>query len=918
MKRTIPALLVFLLVIPALLQGQDRSLSGTVLNRKGEALPYATAVLLDPADSTLVYYGITGDDGGFEIRNVKDGRYLLQVAFVGYKPLYRDLSMPGAAGSRLILVPEELKVDLGEVEIVGEAVPLMIKGDTVEYKRAAYRLQEGAMVEDLLRKLPGIEVDRAGNVKAMGEDVNQVYVDGKEFFGSDPKMATKNLPADAVDKVQMFDKKSEEAEFTGIDDGSRQKALNIVLEEDMKNLLFGSLSGGGGVPSVYEGAARVFYRTDRINTALIGMVNNTSNPGFSFGDYMNFNGTSIGGVHSGSMSMRISLDNSLPVNFGQPVYGLNTAGAGGVNFSYASDKFNRTSLSYLFSGTGRKLTEESYSRNYTAGTGFEQNSTNEETRSDTMHIFNFGMERRIDSLTRFSLSLRANLNRGNNRGNSSSSSEAEAIPVSLLEAVSLNQSAQNGFSGEGSFTRMLARGRTVLKLSGRTSWTDLRSYDGITNRSLFYEPLTDVLDRLYRDDRTGDLQYSSRLTLVQKTGKRSFLEPSFRISGSTQELARSQGLFEGGEVKIDSLSPQAWKKSASLVPGLGYRLNGDKSKFHIQLEYQAGKYYTGINEDRSDEHRIRSLLPAADFEYDFSTGRRLSLYYASSVNEPAPGQLYPVSNSLNPLYILRGNPDLEPEKSHQAFANLLIFDQFSMTSFFLSLSADYTRNKINWSRSVSDLLVQTLVPVNVDYGYNLRANFNFSRPLRKLGVKMNLSLQELYQGSLAPVNGTDNKYSSLGHDLSLSFENRKKQKWDLVSGIGFRLTDTWFSVREDLGDRYFDLNWFSDLSWTPNKTWDFTFSADVLNYNRQSFNEAVFVPLLNAEANFHFLQNKRATLSLSAHDLLNRETGVERYSDQNFLQETRRSMLGRFVLLKFTYRLNKNNAGGEGFDLRIR
>jgi len=191
--------------------GQQYTLDGSIFNEAGETLPYETAVLLDPADSTFLYYGISNLQGSFEIKNVKQGQYLLQVAFLGSETHYKNVEVPLRNGSNLgTMVLKERNLNLDGVDIVGERIPMRIKKDTLEYDAGAFKTRPGDVAEDLLKKLPGVEVDRAGNIKALGENVNQVMVDGKEFFGNDPKVATKNLPADALDKVQVIDKKSEE------------------------------------------------------------------------------------------------------------------------------------------------------------------------------------------------------------------------------------------------------------------------------------------------------------------------------------------------------------------------------------------------------------------------------------------------------------------------------------------------------------------------------------------------------------------------------------------------------------------------------------------------------------------------------------------------------------------------------------
>ena len=229
------------------LGGQTFSISGTLFDQEANPLASGTVVLLNPVDSTLEFFGVSNLQGQFQIRNIKKGSYLLQASYIGFQSLYSPLEIPRERGSELGgLILKPMPVDLTGAEVVGEAVPLAISGDTIIYNAAAFKTKPDAVTEDLLKQLPGIEVDRAGNIKALGEDVKKLYVDGKEFFGSDPKVATRNIPADAIHQVQVYDKKSDDAEFTGIDDGTRDKTVNLELRKDRKKGVFGNIQGGYG------------------------------------------------------------------------------------------------------------------------------------------------------------------------------------------------------------------------------------------------------------------------------------------------------------------------------------------------------------------------------------------------------------------------------------------------------------------------------------------------------------------------------------------------------------------------------------------------------------------------------------------------------------------------------------------------
>ena len=236
---------VLLLVILSGSTIAQYKITGQVIDEENKPLEYATIVLLNPADSTLVYFGVTNLDGEFLIKNINEGLYLMQYSFVGKKTFYKTINIPTISGGDTGILKLITQNDsLGEVIIEAELVPLIFRNDTLEYNAKAFRTRPGAAVEELLNKLPGIEVDNSGNVKAEGEEVTKILVDGKEFFDDDPKVATKNLPAEALSKVQVIDRKSDESIFSGIDDGQREKTINLKLKEDYKKGFFGDISVG--------------------------------------------------------------------------------------------------------------------------------------------------------------------------------------------------------------------------------------------------------------------------------------------------------------------------------------------------------------------------------------------------------------------------------------------------------------------------------------------------------------------------------------------------------------------------------------------------------------------------------------------------------------------------------------------------
>jgi hypothetical protein len=248
-------------------------------------------------------------------------------------------------------------------------------------------------------------------------------------------------------------------------------------------------------------------------------------------------------------------------------------------------------------------------------------------------------------------------------------------------------------------------------------------------------------------------------------------------------------------------------------------------------------------------------------------------------------------------------------------AHWLIFDQFSFTSLMMALSGGYTTDKINWSTTVTEDLVQISTLSNVDWDYRGRLNVDFSTPIRKLGVKINLDVEESWNRGQSIVNNVVNVYNTISQRYAFSADNRKKNKWDVESGLGVVLTNTRYDIQESLNANYFDLSWFGEFRYTPTEKWNFMATADVAGYSSLGLDESILIPLIRAEVSYYFLAHKRGVLTLSGHDLLDKNQSVVRISELNYMRETRSNTIGRYVMLTFKYRLNKfASKGGVEVD----
>jgi hypothetical protein len=899
----------------------QHSLTGRLFDENLNPLASGTVVLLHPTDSTLEFFAISNAQGQFQLRNIREGNYLLQASYIGFRSLYNPITIPRVDGGDLgDIVLDPIPVDLEGAEVVGEAVPLGISGDTIIYNAAAFRTRPDAVTEDLLKQLPGIEVDRAGNIKALGEDVNQLYVDGKEFFGSDPKVATRNIPADAIHQVEVYDKKSDDAEFSGIDDGTRDKTLNLELKEERKKGVFGNVQGGYGSGNHFKGGAKAYHFTDRIQLAGLGMINNVNEYGFSFSDYLDFSGgvkAMMGG--GGSARIRVESDDSFPINFGQPVSGLTTSGAGGLNFSHSTSKHNRTYISYLVSGGDKKLEETVRSEHYIDEGSYSTLNLQDEESYDLAHRINFGLRRRIDST--HNLIFSGNVAFLFNQLNSyteTSNLQGEELVNKLLSDRGQEADRVNG-NISGTYQKMLGKNRSNLKISASAGASKGMENIRISNETRFSgTPAAETYDQ-FQDNRSDQIDLSLVGSYTQRLKRGFYITPWMTVGGSREKLDRLQGPLANGMEPVDSISPSFSNDYRWVRPAVNLQYNTEKSQVTLGLISEIAKMETSLNDTPYPVSDLFYFTPMLSWDYSRKTGRKINLMYNSSINTPSASQLLPVVNNLNPLNIYYGNPGLIPEYSHRIMAHWLIFDQFSFTSLMMAFSGGYTSNKINWVTTVTEDLVQVSTLTNVDWDYRGRLNLDFSTPIRKLGVKINLDVEENWNRGQSIVNGEHNIYNTFTQRYSFSADNRKKKKLDVESGLGLVLTHTRYDIQESMNSSYFDLSWFADFMFTPSERWNASLTADVTGYSEWGADESLLIPLLRAEISYYFLAHNRGVLTLSAHDLLNKNQNVVRLSELNYMRETRSNTIGRYVMLTFKYRLNKfAKEGGIEVDFHRR
>jgi len=907
-------LLLLVLLQSFRVYADQHNLKGSVRDSLGVPLESVSVALLDPQDSTLLGFSITNQQGGYTLSAIRNGDYLLQMALMGYYTYYKTITINETTDVDLGIQVLQLNAEstlLDAVIVSGEKIPVRVKGDTLEYNAGSFKVKPDAVVEDLLKKMPGIQVDKNGNIAAMGKQVTKILVDGKEFFGDDPKVATKNLPADAVDKIQSFDKKSDASLFSGIDDGEREQTLNVVLKDGKKTGYFGEAKAGGGLPAQYEGLLKAFKFRQKSQLATMGMFNNINKFGFSFEDYFNFNG----GLKS-LTGGEINIDaDEMPVDLGQPVTGDVRSGALTMNYMLEPDERNRITLNYMGNGMHKWLDQNTRSRNFLPGGSFT--SEQEEENNNTNMVNRASAKWRRQSGSSFITSNIYGLFKHNEaRGAALTRNFNNTVLENSLDNEHNQKGNKSELAGDFNWMKKQQNKWPVLKatLQGRYKQSD--GAERWRNRTVFETPFAEINDAQYRNENGSQVDASAQLSAVRTLGKGYFLEPALRSAVATESIKRVQGPSDAPQLITDSLSPSFSQQASNLTAELALKRIQKKERWGLTVKRADVWLNPSMNRQHLDNRHYAYWLPAAFWEREPKMGTRLRFTYNTAVNTPNASQLMPVTDYRNPLMLTKGNLSLVPEYRHKVSAVYASFDQFNMATFSAGLHGNYTKNNINYSRSIAADLSQQLQLVNTPYQLSGQLDLSYSRPVNTIGLNFDVRLNETWAQAISPVNSVNNRNNTLTHTLDLSFNNIKSDTWDLRWGGTISLSDSRYSVNKEMNNKYNNYSGFAQLSYRPDAWWNISVSGDVTHYTARSFSQAITIPLVGAELSRYVFANQRGAISLKAFDLLDKNKAIERSSQLNYLMERKSNTIGRYMMLSFSYRLNKSGSAPGSVKLQ--
>ena len=910
-------LLMILFSPMAFAQQSGVNVTGSVVEQGSDTpIEQATVRLLNVKDSAMVRGVVSARNGSFTLKNVKKGSYLLHITFIGYDPLYQPLQITGKKNPVNVgkLELSDGAIELGEAVVIGKAPEVTVRNDTVEYNADSYKVTEGSVLEDLLKKMPGVEVDGEGKITVNGKEVKKVMVDGKEFFSDDPKVASKNLPAKMIDKLQVLDKKSDMAQMTGFDDGEEETVINLTVKPGMKQGWFGNAYGGYGSKDRYEGNAMVnrFVNNDQIT--FMGGANNTNNMGFSDLASTMFSGMGGGGGRRGG--------------FGAGS-GITSSGNAGLNFSkeFKPDKLTLGGNT-RYSHSDNDARSKSNRQNILPGdsSSYDNSEAMSRTKSDNFGV-DFRLEWKPDTMTQLifrpSFSFSHSMN-----DNFSDATTLDNERDTVNTNKSSNYSESNGYNLNASidFSRKLNNKGRVFSatLSGGNS----DSYsDGMNRSDIVYFNQTDalknsIIDQRSRYDNKG-FNYRAYVSWVEPIGHNNFIQATYSISQRKQEALKNvynqdaDGIYN----VLDSAYSQSYRNNfISQRASLSFKSQRAKFNYTIGLNldpsYSSSENFVGDTTLSKITRKVVNLSPMAQFNYMFDKRTNLRIMYNGRTSQPSMTQLQPVADISDPTNITIGNPDLNPRYTNNVFIRFQQFTPEKQRAFMIMANGSYIINDIvSYTSYNQETGVKTTTYKNVNGNYSGNVRMMLNTPLKN----KKFSINSMTMASFANSNGYINEEKNTNRNLILSERGGidfRSSFLDLGVNGNIRYNATSNSLQKENNQNtfnygaggyttiYLPLNFKieSDVNWSTNAGYGDGFKQNEV--------------LWNASASKSFLKNNQGTLRFKIYDILQQRSNISRSVTASYIQDSEYNTLGSYFMVHFIYRFSIFKSGASASDVK--
>lgn len=903
----------FLFVLLTTSSAFAATVGGIVKDAAGEPMIEATVKLLAAKDSAFVKGSTTDINGNFTLNGVNRGKYILAVSYIGYQTAHQDFSVESGNKRLDPIVMKESSIMLKEATVTAVKTEITVKEDTIEYNADSYKTQPNAVVEDLLKKLPGVDVDTDGSITAGGKKVTKILVDGKEFFSDDPQVASKNLPVNMIDKLQVVERKSDLARLTGVDDGEEETVINLTVKPGMKNGYFGVASAGYGTDDHYAIDFNVnrFWNSNQVT--LLGNFNNLNNKGFTDNNGSRFN--RFGGGR-----------------------GITTTQAFGLNFNVgkADDSF-RVGGDVLYSHTDEN-TRISRERQYlfTDSTSYYSSKSGSRDKGHNVQG-NFRLKWEIDSFSTFEFRPKFELNYNKSMSADSSMTYAgDALRSQVTKSLNIGDSHGNSFSTSGDIWfnhKFRSRPGRSFSISVNYGLSNTREKEDSYSYNHFFL-LNDSIDEYdqYTNNHTWSNTLGARLTWTEPLGdvkNGNFLSISYRANyrwNNADKLVYDR-LFPDGE-------------ELQLIPGEDMELNETLSnrfrndffnqRFQIGFKKVNKNYNLNlgvalvpamsksddlINSERNIPERwVWNVAPFVRYRYRMNRTRSITVDYRGNNSQPSIKYLQPVADMSNPLRIVIGNPNLDPSFTHNLNMRFSDFNADAQRSIMANFSAQVTRNSIvskTTFNSETGGQITTYENVNGNWNANLFTMISF--PFRNKVWSFNGNLMARYNQAIGFNNGLRNRSGSLNLAPSFSISYRP-DNMDFTIRPTYRVEMTHNTLTKTSNKNVqtyggmFDASWYAPFGLVLNSTLMFSGTQGyAAGYNENQW-------MWNASIAYQFLKGKAATIKISGYDLLQQRKSISRNVTANYIDDTRYNSLTRYFMATFSYKFNTFGKGNQPSD----
>jgi hypothetical protein len=909
---------------------QKIDISGTVIDSSGTGLSYSSILLLEPTDSALVSYVLTNDKGEFSFKNIARKPLLIKATFVGYLPHQELLEMPQSGDLKLspmTLLP--ISQELYEVVVKTAKAPISIKGDTIEYDASKFKVPPGASLEDMLRKLPGVQIDANGNIIAQGEQVQKVTVDGRRFFGNNTKMATQNLTAESISKVQIFNDKSEQSKLTGIQDGQREKTLNVELKDEARKGGFGKISvAAGGADNRWK-TNGMFNKFDKVNQfSIIGYGNNTNESGLGWDDLQDFRGSGntfgasnagIFGFNGDSQTIYIvSGDNeeSFDIPYNNMSSGFSDNQGAGINYNRVKNKKDLNS-SYFFSRSNQTI------KGFESRTNLLENNQTFGTTDDNTqknlaghHRMNFRYVNEIDSLNTLTVLGQA---RYSDLANSLNSLQ-QLIRSETTSSSMVRNNASDRYSMAYQGTAILrhkfqknGRSMSLSAANGGSKADTEGTQKSIVDLAQSSDPTSYFknLDQL-NQSLNGSQNLRAGALFIEPLRKTLFLETFYNFSRSGSRIDRQIYDVKGDAEDELNTDLSRFFHNVILTNNLGssirYSSKGNNLAFGL----------AGTRFDLNGDFSVREsdpllgrvdksynvITPNVSFTKSMKSNRYLSLNYTMRVTPPSLSDLQPFKDISNPLYIREGNPDLLPQSSHNISTSFNKYDPATFIRLYFYVAGSFHKNQVVQNQTIDpNTLITTYSPGNVSGGNSFNSYVNFGFPIVKNKTSVNLTYTPSINNYISLINNTENKTKTMTNSFSASFDLTPIDRFSFYTGYNFSLSSTQYKVNAAQNQEIYNNRiWARTNIKLPRSFYiDSDFNYTMYRNDRLGFNQKI--PIWNAFAYKLLGEKKKWEIRLSANDLLNKNVRITQQASQNFVLFREVNTLARYFLIGVTYNM---------------